>query len=263
MTSSSEGESTSTDVPLTREDLVARTFVMLTDTLVADYDVIDMLDRLVHSCVELLGVAQAGLVLIDQRDDLHLMASSDEATRVVELFQLQGAEGGPCVEASRTGAAVDVDDLQASTRWPRFAATALRLGFCSVHAIPMRLREQTIGALNLFQTEAGPLSASDRRLARALADVATIAILQQRSLHRSSLLTEQLQAALQTRVVIEQAKGILAEYGSVGMDIAFEALRGHARSHNLKLGIVAERLVRRELTPGLLLPQGGTRPHRR
>jgi GAF domain-containing protein len=226
-----------------REQGLARTFVLLADTLVADFDVVDLLDQLVEASVSLLDVSAAGLLLDDQQGHLALVASSSEETRLLEIFQLQSNEG-PCLDCVRNGTAVSTADLAADhDRWPLFVPEALAAGFRSVTAVPLRLREQTIGGLNMFSDTATLLRQEDRELAQALADVATIGILQQRSAHRTSLLAEQLQQALNSRVVIEQAKGVIAERDQVTMDVAFARLRKHARDHNLKLGEVARAVI--------------------
>lgn len=237
----------------TRDAQLAHRFVTLADTLVDDYDLVDLLDQLVTSCVELLGMAAAGLLLKDPEGTLQLLASSSDATRVVELYQLESSEG-PCLDAVRTGRPVSVPHAEElRSRWPSYASAVVSHGYRSVYACPLRLREQTIGALNVFGSAAAPLDPDDLRIAQALADVATIGILQQRSLHRSWVVAEQMQAALNSRIVIEQAKGVLAEHGKIDMEAAFTALRSHARRTGSKLGVVASQLVHRELPPDLVL----------
>jgi GAF domain-containing protein len=232
------------DAAVRRERSLVEMFVLLADTLVEDYDVVDLLDRLVTTAVDLLGVTAAGLLLADQQGHLDVVASSSEGTRLLEIFQLQSQQG-PCFDCVKGSASVSSIDLAADhDRWPVFVPAALAAGFAAVLAVPMRLRKQTIGALNLFSAAPGLLPAEDVAIAQGLADVATIGILQQRSTDRSSALAQQLQSALNSRVVIEQAKGVLSERHGMGMDSAFEALRKQARDRNLKLGDLAQQLVR-------------------
>ncbi|MET9671083.1 GAF and ANTAR domain-containing protein [Streptomyces sp. NPDC006475] len=225
------------------EQLLAKTFVELADNLVADFDLIDFLRLLTDRCVSMLGATAAGVLLADPNGELRVMAASDEQVRLLELFQLQNDEG-PCLECFRTGAAVTAVDLSAEAdRWPRFVAQAHRGGFAAVQALPMRLRDEVVGALNLFRTDPGPFDPVGTPIAQALADVATISLLQQRSTQRSSILNEQLQNALNSRVLIEQAKGKLAERQGIDMEQAFTALRSYARSHNRRLSDVARAFI--------------------
>ncbi|MDQ2586779.1 transcriptional regulator [Saccharothrix yanglingensis] len=234
-------------------DRLVETFVELADTLVDDFDVIDFLHMLVDRCVELLDVHAAGLLLADQQGRLQLIATSNEQVRLLELFQLQNDEG-PCLDAFAAGARVGHPDLaDAGERWPRFAAAATEAGFAAVDAVPMRLRSEVIGALNLFRSQVGELDATALRTATALVDIATIGLLQHRSIHHHQVLTEQLQAALNSRVIVEQAKGLIAERLGVDMDAAFAALRGHARGHNLKLGHVARGVIAGDIDTAELL----------
>jgi transcriptional regulator with GAF, ATPase, and Fis domain len=224
-------------------ELLSETFVELTDTMVADFDVIDFLHVLTDRSVQLLDVSAAGLLLADPRGELRVVAASSEAARLVELFQLQNQQG-PCLDCFRAGQPVTAADLAAAEqRWPRFAAAALQAGFGAVQALPMRLREQVIGALNLFRADAGAFAPEDIRIGQALADVATISLLHERNVRRTDTLNEQLQTALNSRVVIEQAKGKLAERLGLDMDQAFGLLREYARARNLRLSDLAQAVI--------------------
>jgi GAF domain-containing protein len=223
--------------------MLARTLVELADTLVADFDVVELLTLLTDRCVEVLDVGAAGLMLVAPGGELRVMASSSEAMRVLELFELQAQEG-PCLDCYRTGQPVVNQDLtKVNSRWPLFAAEVLASGFHSVHALPMRLRGSVIGALNLFHVEPGEMRQADVDAAQALADVATIAVLQHRASLEAQVINEQLNHALNTRIVIEQAKGMVAEREGLDMERAFAALRNHARNHNVRLVDVAEAVI--------------------
>ncbi|HAM27167.1 MAG TPA: transcriptional regulator [Microbacteriaceae bacterium] len=233
----------------TRERRLVDTFVTLADTLVAGYDVVDLLQTLVEACADLLDASAAGLMLADKSGNLAVVASTSERSRLVEIMQLRFGLG-PCVEAFTTGVVVEVDDLETGTaRWPEFREEALAQGFRSVHAIPLRLRGSVIGTLNLFRNEPGLLTPEDASVAQGLADVATIGILHERTLRENSVAKEQLQHALDSRVVIEQAKGVIAQTREVDMDAAFSILRAYARNNNLNLHDVAARVVNRTVTP--------------
>ena len=223
------------------DERLAQTFVELADTLVAGFDLMEFLHTLAERCVELLGVDAAGLLLADGRGALRLVAASTEQARVAELFQIQNDEG-PCVDCFHSGQVISISDISAAgmaKRWPRFAPAAYQMGFAGVHAIPMRLRDQVIGTLNLFRREPDGLDQPVARAARALVDVATIGILQERAVRQQELVAEQLQAALHSRVMIEQAKGVLAERNHVTPDQAFLILRRYARNHNRPLTALA------------------------
>ncbi len=234
---------------MTREALLAQTFVKLADTLVADFDVVEVLTLVADRCVEVLDVGAAGIMLVAPDGELRLMASSSEAMRLLELFELQSKEG-PCLECFRTGQIVTNQDLAAvDGRWPRFAPEALTAGFRSAHALPMRLRGTVIGALNLFHVGTGAMRRADVEAAQALADVATIAILQHRASSEAQILNEQLNKALNSRVVIEQAKGMIAERLGLNMVESFTTLRNHSRNHNLRLVDVAGGVIDGSIVP--------------
>jgi GAF domain-containing protein len=241
-------------------DLLSDTFVELADTMVADFDVIDFLHLLTDRAVALLGAAAAGVLLADPRGELRVAAASSEQAQLLELFQLQNDQG-PCLECFRTGRPVTAAGLAGQAqRWPRFANAALAAGFVTVEALPMRLRDQVVGALNLFRAEPGPFQVADLRIAQALADVATIGLLHERNVRRRETIAEQLQSALNSRVVIEQAKGKLAERLSIDTDRAFTMLRDYARNTNQHLTDVARDFT----TAGTAdFPTPASRPPRR
>ena len=235
--------------------LLARAFVGLADTLVADYDAVEVSQQLIESSMALLPIAAAGLLIGDVHGELHVLASSSEEIRLLELLQVQ-ADAGPCLVAYRTGQPVLVEDLNLEPeRWPAFAQQAAEYQYRSVSALPLRLRDERVGALNLFRTEVGDMSPTDVSVGQALADVATVGILHQRTLTHSHLISQQLQGALNSRVIIEQAKGVLAERGSIDMDRAFMLLRAHARKTQQRLADVALAVVNNADTSAILAPE--------
>ncbi|WP_030566281.1 GAF and ANTAR domain-containing protein [Streptomyces aureocirculatus] len=230
---------------MTREEHLLAAMVEAVDTLVDNFDLIDFLHQLCDRCNKLLDVSAVGVLLADPGGKLQLIAASDEHTRLLELFALQ-IDQGPCVECRRSGTArlnISLDSPVATAGFPRFAQRARQAGFATTHALPMRLRQQVVGALNLFDTRAQHLSESDARVAQALADVATIAILQHRTIVHGNIERAQLQSALSSRIVIEQAKGILAERWHTHPDEAFDALRRHARAQQRALTAVCRELI--------------------
>ena len=231
-----------------RETRLNAAFVAVADTLTANYDVVDLLHTLVSECAEILNVQAGGLMLADSDGNLQLVASTSESADLVEVMQL-AAGAGPCVDCFTTGTMVSVPDI-ASTgqKWPAFREAALSQHFLSVHATPMRLRGNVIGTLNLFGTSVGEVTPADAAVAQALADVATIGIIQERIAAHSHLVAEQLQNALDSRILIEQAKGALAQATAMTTDEAFNSLRSYARNHNLTLRAVAQGVTDRTIT---------------
>lgn len=225
------------------DERLAQTFVELADTLVDEFDLVEFLHLLVDRCVELLDVSAAGLMLADFRGRLQVMASSSENIRLLELFQLQN-DDGPCLDCYRTGRPVKHPDLaSADDWWPRFAPAAAQAGFRTVHALPMRLRTEILGAFNLFHTDAHQLDSSVTRIGQALVDVATIGLIHERSLRDHETLIDQLQTALNSRVIVEQAKGILAERRGIDPGDAFTLLRNYARNHGQRLTELAAAVI--------------------
>ena len=237
-----------------REAVLARTFVALADTLVADFDLVEVLTLLADRCVDLLDAGATGVLLIGPHGQLVVVATSDDSVRTVELFEVQ-AQAGPSADCVASGHPVGCADLaEAGELWPGFTAEALAAGYRSVHSLPMRLRDRVIGALTLFHPEPGEMRPADTEIAQALAAVATIAILQHREATEAQMLNDQLNQALTSRVVIEQAKGMVAERRGLGVDQAFALLRGHARGHNLRLADVARDVIAGNLAASDLAP---------
>lgn len=222
---------------------LADVFVEVADTLVADFDLMDFLHRLADHVATVSGAASVGLLLADHDDRLAFVAASTSAAKHLELFQLQNDEG-PCLDCYRTHEAVIVDDLSlTAARWPEFSPRALRSGIHSVHAFPMRLRDRIIGTLNVFGDTNQPLDPADARVVQAMSDVATIAMIQEQAISRAETLTEQLQGALNSRIVIEQAKGSIARARDLSIEDAFQVLRGHARRNHLRLTDLAHAVL--------------------
>lgn len=237
----------------TREREIISAFVEMSNELVDDYDVVDVLTQLTGHCAHLLDASAAGLLLADRRGVLHLAASSSHRIEHLEIFQLQRDEG-PCLDCYRDGRQVLVADLaEEGQRWPQFARAGQDLGFRSVHALPMRLTGETLGALGVFGDEPGTLDTDDLALAQALLHVASVALVNERSATDRAIVNSQLQNALTSRIVVEQAKGALAQAGDLDMEDAFNVLRRYSRDHGIKLSVVANQVVDRDLKYAVLI----------
>lgn len=242
--------------PMSREQQVSSVFVQIADSLIDDFDLIEFLQQLSGHCASLLDVTAVGILLANEKESLQTVAASDENAQVLELFALQHDQG-PCVECYRSGNArtnIDLTDASATMAWPAFAARARQGGFQTSHVFPLRLRNRAVGAVNLFHTSRQDLSQQDASLAQALADVATIALLQQRDLGQEQLEKAQLQHALTSRIVIEQAKGILAERWNTTPDTAYQALRTYARGHQLRISDCARQIIDQTLDTDQIPP---------
>ena len=230
-----------------REQWLAETLVGLADTLVTDFDVVDLLSTLAERITEVISATDVGFVLADPLGRLHVMAASTERVRLLDLFEVQSSEG-PCLDCYTHGRGiVNVDLEQAGPTWPHFTPMAREAGYRTVHAFPMSLRDHVIGAVNIFHATPVAVAEHDLHLVQALADMATIALLQERAVRRATEVAEQLDHALNSRIVIEQAKGAISERAQVDVDLAFGWLRGYARSHNRRLAEVAAEIVSRLL----------------
>ena len=231
-----------------REQRVIAAFVAAANTLTTEFDEIELLDSLLHDCVEILGMKAGGLLLADAEGTLQYIASTDRAAAFAEMMQLD-AGSGPCIDSYHQGERVSVGDIDAEgARWPEFSAAAKALGIRSALAIPMKLRGKVIGSMNLFGELTGRVGERDAELAEALAGVATIGLLQERLVREGKIVEEQLQRALDSRVTIEQAKGVIAGALSISMDEAFGLMRSYARQRNLTLRGVAQGVSSREIS---------------
>jgi len=231
-----------------REDKITDAFVAMTDALMQDYDIVELLSTLLALCTDILPVRAGGILLVDAAGELELVASSSEEAAVVETIII-AAGAGPCIDCFTSGAPVIVADVAATEgEWPRFYATAIEQGFRSAYALPMRLRDEVVGVMNLLGSEPGTLSERDRGVAQALADIAVLGILHERNFRKPESISEQLHLTLDSRILIEQAKGVLSHGERLTMPEAFDALRGYARANGITLRVAAERTVRREAT---------------
>lgn len=237
---------------MSREARIIDTLVELADILVTPFEPDDLLYRLVDSCLEVLDAQAAGVLLRDQSGELRAVTATSRDVKELEVFEVALSEG-PSYEAFRSGEQVAVDDLaNHGHEWPNITSAAQRQGFAACYGFPLRWHDDTVGALNVFLTAAqAPMSMSDQRAGRGLADIATIALLQGQRSSEADARTEQLQQALDNRVLIEQAKGLLGERHGLGAREAFERLRRYCRGHNLSLHQAAQEILEGRLDPEL------------